>query len=39
VRDPLEPVRHGRVGYLGRLAADKEVALVLEAAADAEPAP
>lgn len=33
---PLEPVRHGRVGYLGRLAADKEVALVLAAAADIE---
>lgn len=29
---PLEAVRHGRVGYLGRLASDKEIALVLAAA-------
>jgi alpha-1,6-mannosyltransferase len=29
---PIDPVRRGRVGYLGRLAADKEIALVLAAA-------
>lgn len=29
---PLDTARHGRVGYLGRLAADKEIALVLAAA-------
>jgi glycosyltransferase involved in cell wall biosynthesis len=29
---PLNALRHGRVGYLGRLTADKEIALVLAAA-------
>jgi glycosyltransferase involved in cell wall biosynthesis len=33
---PLEPARHGRIGYLGRLHADKEIELLLATAASIE---